>query len=610
MLLQHIRILGALFIAFGLCSCATVGTAPEDCPVGTQKLEGCPPIAAVTDEDIAELYVARSWVKPSELDIDPVKLGSEAKIPINGARTKFIGSTDEGALTSLAAKLWMIEHAEHTIDLIYYIFRGDLIGHSVLGALCDAVKRGVDVRIMVDSLGASNLKRDKLRALQSCAIDAGFVRNADGDITVHKARVQAVIFNAVSNIFVHVNRRSHDKLLLIDGNFPEKSMAITGGRNISLDYYGISPDGSRNPHTYRDADILVRGCRCDDEGNYSVGQVTEIYYSLLFQFKNNKRLEMSSSDSAARKYQVERELFRDSLADLRSLPRFSQHLDNMDDYMSGGFYDTQVRLAHELSNLTNKHVINSAVENAGLNPNSIINILGRLKGMDVDTITIVSPYMFAAHYEDKQGNVVVDEARNVLDWLESHPNSTVRLVTNSVMSSDNFFTQAVVDMDMVPRLLMSEELQQQWLAKVDESELNSELVESDAWREAVNHPRLIVYENGKLDSHLLNGDYEYSKLHAKYVTGGDTGFVGTTNFDYRSRLFNNEMGFFFRSAELSDAINANTEYLISLSYRWGSVEWLEMRKQLMETDGTKAKNTRKQRTSYKQLRNTGLHWMF
>ena len=42
------------------------------------------------------------------------------------------------------------------------------------------------------------------------------------------------------------------------------------------------------------------------------------------------------------------------------------------------------------------------------------------------------------------------------------------------------------------------------------------------------------------------------------------------------------------------------------SYRWGSPEWLEMRKQLMAQDSSKASTTRKQRGLYKSLDATGL----
>jgi phosphatidylserine/phosphatidylglycerophosphate/cardiolipin synthase-like enzyme len=151
-------------------------------------------------------------------------------------------------------------------------------------------------------------------------------------------------------------------------------------------------------------------------------------------------------------------------------------------------------------------------------------------------------------------------------------------------------------------------MQTAWRAKLDESELNPELVDSETWHEMVNHPRLIAYETGRLDDEIFGGEYVYSKLHAKYITGDDVGFIGTTNFDYRSRLFNNELGFFFRSPGLAEDVNANTDYLISLSYRWGSPEWLEMRRRLMDMKGTKASTTRKQRGIFRTLRGTGLVW--
>ena len=90
---------------------------------------------------------------------------------------------------------------------------------------------------------------------------------------------------------------------------------------------------------------------------------------------------------------------------------------------------------------------------------------------------------------------------------------------------------------------------------------------------------------------------------------GDIGFVGTTNFDYRSRLYNNEMGFLFESKALADEIRANTEYLIGTSYLWGSPEWLEMRRKVMESDSDKAGPARKQRGIYKTLRALGLEYL-
>ena len=319
---------------------------------------------------------------------------------------------------------------------------------------------------------------------------------------------------------------------------------------------------------------------------------------------------MPGSQNPRNAYAEQRELFGDSLEQLRSLPRLKEYMDKMDEYVSTGFHDAEVRLAHELANLTDTQVVTKAVENVESNPNSIMAILASVRHEQYDYVQIVSPYMFAALYKDKDQNVIQDDAANMLQWLEDNPDSTIHIVTNSVLTSDNFFTQAVIDMDLAPRLLLSEEYQTWWLQKPEKSELNPELVESDDWVRMINHPRLHIYETGKIDDVRFGGDVDHAKLHAKYTLSDELGFVGTMNFDYRSRLYNNEMGFFFLSEELAADVRANTEYLLGVSYRWGSPEWLEMRKQLMAQTDSKASRTRRQRGLYKFLKNTGLEWLF
>ena len=252
-----VRVLSALALVSLLASCATA-QRQSSCPAGTQDLPGCPPIGAIDDPRINELWAKRSWMPPEEHGLDLVALGKNAEIPVQSARAKFLGPSAEEAIESLAVKLWMIENADHTIDFSYYIFKTDLVGYAMLGALCDAVQRGVDVRVTVDSAGSiSGGTHPALRALETCADDAGFMRNEAGDLTTKKARVQVVIFNAITKLG-NPNRRSHDKLLVKDGNFEAKSAVITGGRNISEDYYGIRDNGSPDANAFRDAELLVR----------------------------------------------------------------------------------------------------------------------------------------------------------------------------------------------------------------------------------------------------------------------------------------------------------------------------------------------------------------
>ena len=108
---------------------------------------------------------------------------------------------------------------------------------------------------------------------------------------------------------------------------------------------------------------------------------------------------------------------------------------------------------------------------------------------------------------------------------------------------------------------------------------------------------------------LDNGTVHYGKLHAKFISGEEYGFVGTANFDYRSRLFNNEMGFFYQNAELSNDLIDVFEYLKTTSYRWGTPEWLKMRRKSMELKGMRGWSVRHQRGIYKFMKATGIDWL-
>lgn len=595
----------ALCILTLLAGCAT-GGKPNDCPAGTQKLPDCPPLEAIDDPLISALYWKRAWVPESEHQLDVVEAGLEVDIPVQQARTKFLGGRSKDALNSLAAKIWMIENARHTIDATYYIFQRDLIGEALLGALCNAVQRGVDIRFMVDSVGSIDSSHSGLKALETCADDAGFMRNKDGALTTKKARIQVVVFNAISNVFVWVNRRSHDKFLVVDGQFPERAMVMTGGRNISLAYYGINADGSPNPDTYTDAEILLRSALNHEVDDYPLGALSENYYSMLFLFGDNKRLSPSYTAEALGIYASEREKAQTALAKLKALPAFKPHLDAMPAYFNEDWNNSRVLLAHELDNLTNDQIFSDVVENMDNNPSSIQFLLMKSRDSDLKRRRIVSPYLFAAQYYDEDDNIVFDGAQSVREWLEQNPDSTIEIVTNSVLTSDNFSAQAVIDMNMAPRLLLTPEMQAAWLESSEDSELNPALVENEEWRSLVAHPRLKVYETGRLDDRLLGGNVDYGKLHSKYIVMDNVGFVGTTNFDERSGLINNEMGFFFEDEDLARDVHADFERLKSRSYLWGSPEWLEFRRRVFELDGLRGSTTRNQRTIYKTMEALGL----
>ncbi|MBB4095038.1 cardiolipin synthase [Brucella pecoris] len=110
-----------------------------------------------------------------------------------------------------AAMLDAIGKAERSIMLETYIFDRDGIGEKFADALGDAVRRGVEVRVLVDAVGA----RYSFPSIVKLLKDKG---------------VAVDVFNG--NIIIglrlpYANLRTHRKILIVDGK-----IAFTGGMNI------------------------------------------------------------------------------------------------------------------------------------------------------------------------------------------------------------------------------------------------------------------------------------------------------------------------------------------------------------------------------------------
>ena len=59
-------------------------------------------------------------------------------------------------LDAFAARAVITERAERSLDLQYYMWKDDLIGHLMARALHDAAERGVRVRILLDDMNAQD----------------------------------------------------------------------------------------------------------------------------------------------------------------------------------------------------------------------------------------------------------------------------------------------------------------------------------------------------------------------------------------------------------------------------------------------------------------------
>jgi cardiolipin synthase A/B len=128
----------------------------------------------------------------------------------------------------LAALIALIEGAEESLRVLYYIWSDDPAGRQVRDALVAAAARGVAVSLLVDGYGVSSAPRGFFQPL----LDA-----------------QARFCRFVPRWGRRYLLRNHQKLALADGR-----KAIVGGFNISSDYFGTVEEGA-----WRDLGLEVDG---------------------------------------------------------------------------------------------------------------------------------------------------------------------------------------------------------------------------------------------------------------------------------------------------------------------------------------------------------------
>ncbi|MET4693124.1 phospholipase D family protein [Endozoicomonas lisbonensis] len=130
-------------------------------------------------------------------------------------------------LDAMATRLALIDAAQKSVDVQYYLYHNDLVGQLFTKRLLYAADRGVRVRMLLDDLGAS----DKDRMLS--------VLNQHPNIEVRlfnpiTTRGLLRNLNLVTD-FSRINRRMHNKSFIVDNQ-----IAIIGGRNIGDEYFDAS----------------------------------------------------------------------------------------------------------------------------------------------------------------------------------------------------------------------------------------------------------------------------------------------------------------------------------------------------------------------------------
>jgi len=145
---------------------------------------------------------------------------------------------------ALQARLALIEGAGRSLDLQVYQFKGDATGRALMRALRAAAARGVRVRLLVDDLYTTGDDGLWLALSSQPGIELRLFNPFLADRHSHFGRL---VESALGHQRMH--RRMHNKLLVADG-----VLALAGGRNIADAYFLSAPQGS-----FVDIDVLVAG---------------------------------------------------------------------------------------------------------------------------------------------------------------------------------------------------------------------------------------------------------------------------------------------------------------------------------------------------------------
>ncbi|MGC4948094.1 phospholipase D-like domain-containing protein [Streptomyces sp. DT224] len=135
-----------------------------------------------------------------------------------------------------AAMLDGIRRAEHTVDMMTFVYwRGD-IAREFAATLADRARAGVRVRLLLDGFGSRLIEKDQLRAMEDAGVQVAWFR-------------KPLYLSPLKQ-----NHRCHRKVLVVD-----EETAFTGGVGIAEEWCG----DARNENEWRDTHVRVRGPAVD-----------------------------------------------------------------------------------------------------------------------------------------------------------------------------------------------------------------------------------------------------------------------------------------------------------------------------------------------------------
>lgn len=471
---------------------------------------------------------------------------ADANEKIQQGLTAYLAMND--AFQSIAARVHLIREAKYTLDLQYYIWGDDFIGNLILSELLKAADRGVKVRLLVDDQNGTKIDK-QLRALSSHPnIQIKFYN----PYKFRKFRVYDYIFR-----LKQINHRMHNKLIIADG-----AIAVTGGRNISSEYFDASES-----FQFTDMDVMFFGT--------AVQQANDVF----LQFWNHQlSYPVQQFLGEAKPNQLEKlriEFNKLRKKDRQTDTKVNQELQELENKL----YISHINWAkaYFLADSPNK-TLGKAAENE-LIYHQIFNKLGQPK----EEMDLISAYFVPT----KRGTEYLTQVAK--DKVH------VRVLTNSFVANDVALVHAFYQKYRVDLLKSGVKLYE-FKPYIERKHRT--------WYEVVTGN--VIPKKGK----------NKSSLHAKFLDVDNKVFIGSFNLDPRSFHLNTEVGLVVESDQLQEEISKildqtldKVAYEVQLDEN-GELIWLDH-----QADGTVIKyktdpqTTRFQRFVMKIVSYLPLEWM-
>ena len=172
-----------------------------------------------------------------KIDVSKILYGDLIKFNTNFGKSLLTSKNEIKIYTDGKSKyedlLYDIEHARHSIHILYFIIKNDTIGKRLVEALVKKAKEGVEVRVVYDDAGCFTTPYSMFK-----------------DLVSEGGRVLKFLPSVCKVLGLNLNYRNHRKIVVIDGQ-----IGYTGGMNIGDEYMSLH----KRLKPWRDTHIRIVG---------------------------------------------------------------------------------------------------------------------------------------------------------------------------------------------------------------------------------------------------------------------------------------------------------------------------------------------------------------